>query len=133
MGMAIIEREPLPPEALLRGGAGTIESLVPDHDRILAPAECEQLAVDIARRGLWEGVELTPTESHTRAYALLYEDERIELRWFPPHEIDGMLDSGELREGKTLVALLKARRLEVVGDFRVRGGITTKVTVRLGA
>ena len=29
-----------------------------------------------------------------------------------------------------LVALLQPRRLEVVGDFRVRGGITTKVTVR---
>lgn len=37
------------------------------------------------------------------------EDERIELRWFPPDEIDALLDSGELREGKTLVALLKER------------------------
>lgn len=37
------------------------------------------------------------------------EDERIELRWFAPHEIDAMLDSGEIREGKTLVALLKER------------------------
>lgn len=27
--------------------------------------------------------------------------------------------------------LLRPRRLEVVGDFQVRGGITTKVTVRL--
>jgi ADP-ribose pyrophosphatase len=37
------------------------------------------------------------------------EDERIELRWFAPAEIDAMLDSGELREGKTLVALLGER------------------------
>ena len=37
------------------------------------------------------------------------EDERIELRWFAPHEVDAMLDSGEIREGKTLVALLKER------------------------
>jgi 7-cyano-7-deazaguanine reductase len=32
--------------------------------------------------------------------------------------------------GSALLALLQPRRLEVVGDFRVRGGITTKVTVR---
>ncbi|HET8645630.1 MAG TPA: NUDIX hydrolase [Vicinamibacteria bacterium] len=37
------------------------------------------------------------------------EDERIELRWFTPPEIDALLDSGEIREGKTLVALLKER------------------------
>ena len=78
--MAIIEREPRgPAEALLQGAADTIESLAPDHDRILTPAECERIAVEIAGRGLWEGVELTPTESHTRAYALLYEDERMEM------------------------------------------------------
>ncbi len=29
-----------------------------------------------------------------------------------------------------LVRLLEPRRMELVGDFRVRGGITTKVTVR---
>jgi len=29
-----------------------------------------------------------------------------------------------------LAALLQPRRLEIVGDFRVRGGITTRVTVR---
>jgi len=32
--------------------------------------------------------------------------------------------------GGELAALLQPRRLEVVGDFRVRGGITTRVTVR---
>lgn len=31
-----------------------------------------------------------------------------------------------------LVRLLQPRRLEVVGDFRVRGGIATKVTCRHG-
>ncbi len=34
--------------------------------------------------------------------------------------------------GGDLVRLLQPRRLEIVGDFRVRGGITTKVTVRFG-
>lgn len=32
--------------------------------------------------------------------------------------------------GGDLQALLKARRLEVVGEFKVRGGISTTVTVR---
>jgi 7-cyano-7-deazaguanine reductase len=31
-----------------------------------------------------------------------------------------------------LAALLQPRRLEVIGDFKVRGGITTRVTVRVG-
>ncbi|MCU0863570.1 MAG: preQ(1) synthase [Planctomycetes bacterium] len=34
--------------------------------------------------------------------------------------------------GGDLHRLLQPRRLEVVGDFKVRGGITTKVTVRFG-
>lgn len=38
------------------------------------------------------------------------EDERIELRAFPLHELAGMIDRGEIREGKTLVALLLALR-----------------------
>ena len=33
-------------------------------------------------------------------------DERIELRWFTPEEVDRMVASGEVHEGKTLVALL---------------------------
>jgi len=67
--MAIIEREPrIPAEALLQGAADTIGSLVPDHDRILTPAECERIAVEIAGRGLWEGVELTPTGPHWKAW-----------------------------------------------------------------
>ena len=39
-------------------------------------------------------------------------DERIELRWFTPDEIDRMVSKGEVHEGKTLVALLmeQARR-----------------------
>jgi ADP-ribose diphosphatase len=39
-------------------------------------------------------------------------DERIELRWFTPDEIDRMVATGEVHEGKTLVALLmeQARR-----------------------
>jgi ADP-ribose pyrophosphatase len=38
-------------------------------------------------------------------------DERIELRWFTPDELAAMVGSGEIREGKTLVAvLLELRR-----------------------
>jgi ADP-ribose pyrophosphatase len=39
-------------------------------------------------------------------------DERIELRWFTPEEVDRMVATGEVHEGKTLVALLleQARR-----------------------
>lgn len=38
------------------------------------------------------------------------EDERIELRWFTPAEVDAMIEAGEIREGKTLVALLLEQR-----------------------
>jgi ADP-ribose diphosphatase len=39
-------------------------------------------------------------------------DERIELRWFTPDEVDRLISTGEVHEGKTLVALLleQARR-----------------------
>lgn len=100
--MAIIEREPrIVPEALLKDAAETIESLVPQHDLFLSAAECERIAVEIASRGLWRGVELTPTPSHTRAYALLYEDERMEmwlLSWLPHHST-GFHDHGESNVG----------------------------------
>ena len=100
--MATIEREqPILPDALLADAAGTIESLAPEHDRVLSPAECERIAVEIAERGLWQGVELTPTESQTRAYALLYEDERMEmwlLSWLPHHST-GFHDHGESNVG----------------------------------
>jgi hypothetical protein len=100
--MTIIEREPRSlPEALLQGAADTIENLVPQHDRILSPAECERTAVEITSRGFWEGIELTPTESQTRAYAHLYEDERMEiwvLSWLPLHST-GFHDHGESNVG----------------------------------
>ena len=98
---SIEQREPGALRRLPSGAPAGVESLVPDHDRILTPAECEQIAVEIAGRGLWEGVELTPTESHTRAYALLYEDERIEmwlLSWLPHHST-GFHDHGESNVG----------------------------------
>jgi len=85
--------------------AAGVAGLVPDHDGFLTPAECRQIAVEIAGRGLWEGVELTPTESHTRAYALLYEDERMEmwlLSWLPHHST-GFHDHGESNVGFCVV------------------------------
>jgi ADP-ribose pyrophosphatase len=36
-------------------------------------------------------------------------DERIELRWFTPAEVDELLATGGVHEGKTLVALLMER------------------------
>jgi hypothetical protein len=102
--MATIERgeqEPFLAVPLGDAGDGGIEAIIPDHDGLLSPAECEHLAREVAARGLWEGVGLTPTESHTRAYALLYEDERMEmwvLSWLPRHST-GFHDHGESNVG----------------------------------
>ena len=94
------ERSALP-EPLVADAVAAIERLVPDHDRVLSPVECERIAAEITARGLWRGIELTPTESHTRAYALLYEDERMEmwlLSWLPCHST-GFHDHGESNVG----------------------------------
>jgi hypothetical protein len=113
---------------------GGIAGFVPAHDRVLIPTECEALATDIVREGLWGGVELTPTESHTRAYALLYEDERMEmwlLSWLPNHST-GFHDHGESNVGfcvaqGTLVeqqlrfAEAPAAATMAVGDSRAAG------------
>ena len=102
--MATVERrehEPFLEVPLADVSDGGIEALVPAHDDLLSPSECETLAREIASRGLWEGVALTPTESHTRAYALLYEDERMEmwlLSWLPHHST-GFHDHGESSVG----------------------------------
>jgi len=34
------------------------------------------------------------------------DDERIETRWFTPREIEGMIRSGRIQDGKTIVAFL---------------------------
>jgi hypothetical protein len=134
--VAIIEH---PDERLLPGLQvqqvdRAIESIVPDHADVLSPAECERIAVEIASRDLWQGVELTPTPATTRAFALLYEDERMEiwlLSWLP-HHTTGFHDHGESNVGYcvaqgTLVeqqlrfaAPPRALTLEV-GDTRAAG------------
>jgi len=38
------------------------------------------------------------------------EDERIETRWFPWGEIDGMIESGKMNDGKTLIGFLAWKR-----------------------
>ena len=94
--MATIERprhEPSPD--------GGVEPFVPSHGQLLSPTECESLAARVAESGLWRDVTLTPTESRTRAYGLLYEDERIEvwlLSWLPGHST-GFHDHGESNVG----------------------------------
>jgi len=80
---------------------GGIAGFLPAHDRLLTPEECEALAKEIVREGIWNGVELTPTESQTRAYALLHEDARMELwllSWLPHHST-GFHDHGESNVG----------------------------------
>lgn len=70
--------------------------------RTLSPAECEAIAREVtARREEWEDVELTPTESGTRAFALLREDEHLEvwlLSWLPGHST-GYHDHGTSNVG----------------------------------
>lgn len=81
-------------------GAG-VAALVPPNDDLLSPAACESLAREITARDLWQGVSLTPTESGARAYALLYEDARMEvwlLSWLPRHST-GFHDHGESSVG----------------------------------
>ena len=95
--MATVER----PRRESSADDGGIAALVPAHESALSPGQCEALARDVAERGLWHGVELTPTESKTRAYALLYEDEHTEvwlLSWLPGHST-GFHDHGESNVG----------------------------------
>jgi len=55
------------------------------------------------RMSVFRATELTEVPARPE------KDERIERRWFAAHEVDAMVDAGEVREGKTLVALLKER------------------------
>lgn len=75
---------------------------VDGRGRTLSPAECEAIARDVAaRREQWADVELTPTESGTRAFALLREDEHLEvwlLSWLPGHST-GYHDHGTSNVG----------------------------------
>lgn len=84
----------------------SVRALVPVHDRTLSPGECVDLARAVAAAPqLWEAVELTPTETGTRAYALLHEDERVEvwlLAWRPSHTT-GFHDHGESNVGFCVV------------------------------
>ena len=38
------------------------------------------------------------------------EDERIECRWFPRRELDGMIRSGKIEDGKTIIGFLTWQR-----------------------
>jgi hypothetical protein len=80
----------------------TLRELLPAHDRTLTPAECEWVARRIAgTRSLWQDVELTKTETRTRSYAPLHEDEHVEvwlLGWLPGHST-GYHDHGESSVG----------------------------------
>ncbi len=125
-------------ENLVAAGLSTladIESLLPAHTGTLSPAECNALALEIAAsRDHWDDVQLTPTESTTRAYALLYEDERVEvwlLSWSPGHttgfhdhgvsNVGFCITQGVLGEQYLRFAEPPKRETLAVGDSRAAG------------
>ena len=57
-----------------------------------------------------EAMHLFRTSDLTPVPPRPQEDERLEIRWFTSQEIRGMMDTGDIREGKTLVALLLEER-----------------------
>jgi predicted metal-dependent enzyme (double-stranded beta helix superfamily) len=84
----------------------TIRSLLPARDRTLTPSECESLARAIGTSDEWRAIGLHPTESGTRAYALLYDDAHVEvwlLAWLPGHTT-GWHDHGVSNLGLCMVA-----------------------------
>lgn len=60
----------------------------------------EKMHVYVAR-------DLTPGEAEPM------EDERIEQRWFPVTEVERMIQSGRIQDGKTIAAVLAWRRWPV--------------------
>ena len=46
----------------------------------------------------------------TQGEATPMEDEKIECLWFSPAEIDGMLSSGKIIDGKTMIGYLTWKR-----------------------
>lgn len=46
----------------------------------------------------------------TRGKATPMEDERIEIRWFKRRELDKLIESGKVEDGKTMLAFLYWRR-----------------------
>jgi ADP-ribose pyrophosphatase len=88
--------------------AGIVREL--EEEAGVRPAKVERIAFFYTTPGFCdERMYVFRATELTMVTARPEEDERIELRWFAPQEIDAMLDSGEIREGKTLVALLKER------------------------
>jgi ADP-ribose pyrophosphatase len=63
-----------------------------------SPGFCEEKMNLFLATGLVSG-EATPMD-----------DERIEAHWFTPEEIEGMVQSGELQDGKTLTGFFYWRR-----------------------
>jgi ADP-ribose pyrophosphatase len=59
---------------------------------------------------LAEKMTLFAAEELTEGDAQPMDDERIEVRWFTPKELDGMIREGKLQDGKTLIGFLTWRR-----------------------
>jgi hypothetical protein len=99
--------EPRKPESIQALAVVPIDlaRLAPTNARPLTPDECVQVAAEIAERGIWKNVELTPTESQNRGYACIYKDEWCEmwvLSWLPQHST-GFHDHGESNVGFCVV------------------------------
>ena len=60
------------------------------------------------------------------------EDERIEVRAFSLAELEAMIERGEIREGKTLVAILLELRAQVRSQRTEAGGKTVPARVKRG-
>lgn len=77
----------------------------------LRPGHMERLALFFTTPGFCDERMHVFRASALRPVAARPEaDERIELRWFTAVELASMIDTGEIREGKTLVAVLMELR-----------------------
>jgi hypothetical protein len=61
-------------------------------------------------------------ETLSKSRQMLEEDERIEPRVVPVHEVLDLLDQGELVDGKSMVTILMALRRGIIVDVAGRMG-----------
>ncbi|HLA77520.1 MAG TPA: NUDIX hydrolase [Vicinamibacteria bacterium] len=82
----------------------------------LRPRVLERIAFFYTTPGFCdEAMHLFRASGLTRVPPRPEADEKLEIRWFSFHELGRMMESGDLREGKTLLALLlEERRLREV-------------------
>jgi ADP-ribose pyrophosphatase len=62
-----------------------------------------------------EKMTIFAAEDLTSGDQNLMDDERIEVAWFTPRQIDEMIASGKMQDGKTLIGFLAWKRYGAVG------------------